>query len=261
MLLAALISVAFAESIPIRDCGLYVHGTRPVDGQTGVPTDARLVAALSDHCMGGAATYLLELLDADGVVIQSERQSITVPHKSGLLVLTPEGGLQPNTDYTLRISDEGGWPEAESTFRTGEGLVVGIGDASPRVVLTGASATEGLDEWVVFWSANLEIAPDPDALSFVGLLGEGEEEGVDGFAGVGAPDDDGDLTLYGSLTMPERPKELCLEGAQIDGLGVLSAPVESCVNVNRGSCASAAAPSSALLTLLGLLTLRRRRVT
>lgn len=255
LITTALITSAFAYSLAAPCPPLMVRDTRPALGQTGVPTDARLVAVLYGDC-GGSGTYLIELLDADGGLLQSDTQSVTVPDMSGLLVLTPDGGLTPNTDHVLRVTPEDGGEVSEVAFTTGEGLVQGLGGGAPSLSLEYASATKVDGEWTVAWGARIDAAADPDGLSLVGILSE--EEGVDGYAGVAAPDSAGVAVLYGSQVVSGRPKELCLDAVQIDGLGVESDAVESCLAVDRQGCSVVPASPGLLAAALALLGLRRR---
>lgn len=257
MLIATALSTAFAYSIAAAaPCPpLMVSDTRPALGQTDVPTDARLVAVLYGDC-GGSGTYLVELLGQDSAVLASETQTVTVPDMSGLLVLSPEGGLAPNTDHVLRVTPEDGGEVSEVAFTTGEGLVVGLGAGVPSLALEYASATKVDGEWVVAWGARIDAAEDPDGLSLVGILSE--EEGVDGYAGVAAPDSAGIAVLYGSQTVSGKPRELCLDAVQIDGLGVESDAVEACLEVDRQGCSTVPAAPGLLAAALALLGLRRR---
>ncbi|MEY3212583.1 MAG: hypothetical protein RIT28_3064 [Pseudomonadota bacterium] len=255
MLIAFALSTAFAYSIAAPCPPLMVRDTRPALGQTDVPTDARLVAVLYGDC-GGSGTYLVELLGADGAVLQSDTQTVTVPDMSGLLVLTPEGGLASNTDHVLRVTPEDGGEVSEVAFTTGDGQVVGLGAGVPSLSLEYASATKVDGEWVVAWGARIDAAADPDGLSLVGILSE--EEGVDGFAGVAAPDSAGIAVLYGSQTVSEKPRELCLDAVQLDGLGVESEAVEACLEVDRQGCSTAPAAPGLFAAVLALLGLRRR---
>lgn len=255
MLIATALTTAFAYALAAPCPPLMVRDTRPALGQADVPTDARLAAVLYGDC-GGTGTYLIELLDADGAVLHSDTQSVTVPDMSGLLTLSPDGGMAPNADHVLRITPEDGGEVSEVAFTTGEGLVEGLGGGTPSLSLEYASATKIDGLWTVAWGARIDAAADPDGLSLVAILSE--EEGVDGYAGVAAPDGEGVAVLYGSQVVSGRPKELCLDAVQLDGLGAESDAVESCLEVDRQGCSTAPAAPGLLAAALALLGLRRR---
>ncbi len=252
-----MLSSANAERM-IRCDPIVVGDTRPALGQTGVPIDARLVALFDGSC-GASEAYWVELLASDGEVLISERQTLSDRAATSLLTLTPEAGLQANTDYVLRVTPSDGWEMSEVGFTTGEGLVAGLGDGVPALSVEEAWSQRSGGQWRVSGTVRVIAAPDPDGLSLIRVRpGSDYLAELGDFAEVAAPDAAGVVEVSDVQTRRRRPEELCLEVVQIDGRGVETEPVEACAPVERRGCSAVPAAPGLVAAALALLGLRRR---
>ena len=252
LMVFALLPAASAETA-LRVCDpLSVYATVPASGQTNVPTDARLVALLSGCYVAG--DFLVELVGEDGAPLIAETQSVSATTGTGLIALYPEGGLTPNSDFVLRITPEVEGEVTEVGFRTGEGLVQGLGGELPLFTLEAPFSYKESGRLVVTWGASATAVSDPDGLSLVGVL----SEAGDGFTSVEVPSADGAAWLSGAFYPEKRPKELCLQAVQIDGRGDQTAPVEACAKVERRGCSAVPAAPGLFAAALALLGLWRR---
>lgn len=266
-----LLSVLSAQAEPAGDVACeaaYVARTLPALGATNVPVDARIVIDLEGDC-GGPSFYALGLYTFDEAGAELLVESVEVPfvNINTLLVMTPSDELAPNADYVVRILPSDGWGElTEISFTTGEGYVQGLGEARPEVLSMSAETYDPrAAEISVTWNAEVKAAADPDGLSLLIALDPADNETI--WAGA-VPDAD-HAYFNGWLGSTDPISELCVQFVQVDGAGEWSLPTESCVEIQtyeepKGElpwgCSGAAAPSSAALALIGLLTLRRRRV-
>jgi hypothetical protein len=256
MLLTAL-SSANADRM-IRCDPIVIGDTRPALGQTGVPIDARLVALFDGAC-GASEIYWVELLASDGEVLIREWQTLSDRAATSLLTLTPEAGLQANTDYVLRVTPSDGWEMSEVGFTTGEGLVVGLGDGVPEISVEEAWFERSGGQWIVSGRARVIAAPDPDGLSLIRVRPASDYFAELGdFAEVAAPNVAGVVEVSDVQPRSKRPEELCLEVVQIDGRGVETEPVEACAPVERRGCSAVPATPGLFVAALALLGLRRR---
>lgn len=265
-----LLSALTAHAEPAGDVACeaaYVARTLPSNGATGVPVDARIVVDLEGNC-GGPAFFELSLygFDESGEETLIEQVAAPFVDVNSLLVMTPSDELAPNAAHIVRIVPSDGWGEmTEISFTTGEGSVQGLGEARPEVVsLQAWSYDPAAAEIDVSWDAGVTAATDPDELSVLIALDPADNETI----WAEAIPDGGTAYFSGWMMSTDPISELCVQFVQVDGSGAWSLPTEACTEIKSEGevkvtsifgCSSAAAPSSAALALLGLLTLRRRR--
>ena len=266
-----LLSALTVQAEPAGDVACeaaYVARTLPALGATGVPLDAQIVVDLEGNC-GGPTFYELALYGFDESGAELLVESVEVPFVdiNTLLVLTPSDDLAPNANYLVRILPSDGWGElTEISFTTGEGSIQGLGEGRPEVLSLAAETYDpDAAEISVTWNAEVKAATDPDGLSVLLALDPADNETI----WAGAVPDANHAYFSGWLSSTDPLSELCVQFVQVDGSGAWSLPTESCVEIETyeepkaelpWGCSGAAAPSSAALALLGLLTLRRRRV-
>jgi hypothetical protein len=245
----------------------YVARTLPENGATGVPVDARIVIDLEGDC-GGPSFYELGLYGLDESGAETLVESVEIPfvNINSLLVMSPSEELAPNADYVVRIVPSDGWGEmTEISFSTGEGSIAGLGEARPEVLSLSAETYDPrAAEISVSWWAEVQAASDPDGLSVLLALDPADNETV----WAEAIPSGGVAYFSGWMSSTDPISELCVQFVQVDGSGAWSLPTESCAEITTyeepkvglpWGCSGAAAPSSAALALIGLLTLRRRR--
>ncbi|MBK9648372.1 MAG: hypothetical protein IPO67_25010 [Deltaproteobacteria bacterium] len=251
------LSSALAETQIFLPCDSpTVALTLPYVEQTNVPTDARIVALILPCESQGAESFSVELLGADGERLVIEPQIVSVQPWRELIVIQPEGGLAPNSDFVLRLTPEEVGEVTEVGFSTGEGLVQGLGDAVPSVTIWEPWVGRISGERVLTGYAIVTPVPDPDGLSLVGILSD--EDSPYRFMNLWQQNSGGDTMLGSVEPITERPEELCLEVVQIDGRGVETEPVEACAPVERRGCSAVPAAPGLVAAALALLGLRRR---
>ncbi|MBK9648373.1 MAG: Ig-like domain-containing protein [Deltaproteobacteria bacterium] len=255
-----MLSSANAERM-IRCDPIVVGDTRPALGQTGVPIDARLVALFDGSC-GASEAYWVELLASDGEVLISERQTLSDRAATSLLTLTPEAGLQANTDYVLRVTPSDGWEMSEVGFTTGEGLVAGLGDGVPALSVEEAWSQRSGGQWRVSGTVRVIAAPDPDGLSLIRWVRPGSDylAELGDFAEAAAPDAAGVVEVSDGQIAAGGPRSCALRWSRSTVAASRPSPWRSAPRWSAEAAAPPAAPGlvAAALALLGLRRRARR---
>ncbi len=265
----ALPVVAHAQDTPCADAKVVT--VLPEAGAIEVPTNARILVEIT----GEAAcheTLDLRLVEA-GKDISVTQRAWDVPG-GRTYALEPTTPLREGAEHTIEVlgmSGRAGHGELHR-FTTGSGWAE-PSVASPRLRLH-AARSEGTSEDEVRYEIELDVAPTHDVAPFDQVLLTIER-------GDTAPDDEGayavalrpDTEGWGTtLTLVERgapATTVCVVARQQNIAGQWSAASRACIvadvmdtdtSERGGGCSAApASPATALLILLPLLALRRRR--
>ena len=270
MLPIVLFSTAFAFSgadLDVTCPPAHVENTVPSNQQTDVPLDVVPLVTLSTSSCA-SASYELTLSHGE-VVDHIETVSYDWQAQVHQYSFTPPEFLLPDTTYTLTVVPSDGWGESTVvSFETGDGLVTGI-TGSPSVTVNNATYTEY--ESHIWVTANYHLSPaeDIDDLSTLQVYYAEEPDVIL----ASYPANTTDLaSLFVEHSVPlNASQEFCLAVSQRDGAGnvsTLSTP--SCVTAqfdegkpadanSRGCSVLTPMAPIAMLPVLGLLALRRRR--
>ncbi len=240
-------AVAFAEPCAPALAVAIVPGP----GAVGVPLDIELAAGIDLGCGLAAETWTFDLLEGAAVV-----HTESVPYEGGnRLASAPAAALLANTAYTLRVSpDDGSGQATEAGFTTGDRAASPL-DGVPAISLVEGTWLAESDQ--LWFSATVEAAPYPEALTMIGVAFEPGGP-VRDIVTSGGP-------VYVSVPAAEEVDEICAvpvqwsaDGTRVEGLEACGPVLIVREGAGNGCDASGLVPT-AFPALLALLAIRRRR--